>query len=478
MRIKKPEENHENMRLCGLIASNKLERIEKVTRLRTDTEKERMMIMQDHDAGLRNEPEATRIKKGNAPDPRYQRQHWEHNYGEIPKGWSFVTIGSLFRERKGRATTKKEFPLYSLTIEKGVTPKTERYERSFLLKDEEGNEFSIVRAGDFVINPMNLRFGAVAYSRASFPVLVSAYYNVLVPDREIIDSDFMESFLRSKEVMDLYERIAIGSLVEKRRIHLSILNETYIPLPPTDEQKAIGDLLNKWDRAIELMERLIAAKQKRRKWLSQQLVTGKRRLPGFVKPWRDVHLSDVFTNRIETNRPDLPLVAITGENGVVSRDDLERRDTSSEDKSTYLRICPGDIGYNTMRMWQGVCGLSKIEGIVSPAYTIVTPTNEVDGEFMALLFKSPAVVHLLHRHSQGLVKDTLNLKWRHFMEIRVAIPRKEEQQTIAAIFRLVDRELALLHARLDALCEQKKGLMQLLLTGKVRVRADEDGSRL
>ena len=154
---------------------------------------------------------------------------------------------------------------------------------------------------------------------------------------------------------------------------------------------------------------------------------------------------------------------------MVSRDALDRRDTSSEDKGAYLRICPGDIGYNTMRMWQGVCGLSRIEGIVSPAYTIVTPRDGIDGEFMALLFKSPAAIHLFHRHSQGLVKDTLNLKWRHFAEIKVQIPEKSEQQAIAHVFQTADRELALLRAQLDALREQKKGLMQKLLTGEVRV---------
>ncbi len=111
-----------------------------------------------------------------------------------------------------------------------------------------------------------------------------------------------------------------------------------------------------------------------------------------------------------------------------------------------------------------------MEGIVSPAYTIVTPKENVDAEFMALLFKSLPVVHLFHRHSQGLVDDTLNLKWRHFAEIKVTIPEKAEQQAITAVFKTADRELDLLRSQLDALREQKKGLMQQLLTGKIRVK--------
>ena len=121
-------------------------------------------------------------------------------------------------------------------------------------------------------------------------------------------------------------------------------------------------------------------------------------------------------------------------------------------------------------MWQGVCGLSQLEGIVSPAYTIITPKSSIDGEFMALLFKSLPAIHLFHRHSQGLVDDTLNLKWHHFSEIKVTVPDKPEQQAIAAIFRIADRELDLLRSQLSVLQEQKKGLMQQLLTGKVRVK--------
>jgi type I restriction enzyme, S subunit len=286
--------------------------------------------------------------------------------------------------------------------------------------------------------------------------------------KEGVDPSYLAYHLGSNSIIAWLEQNAVGQTM--LNLNTEIIGQLPIRLPSYAEQRKIAGTLAVWDKAIDHTERLIAAKLERRRWLMQQLLTDKRRLTGFTDPWRDAHLGDIFTNRIETNRTDLSLVAITGENGVVSRDALDRRDTSSEDKSAYLRICPGDIGYNTMRMWQGVCGLSQIEGIVSPAYTIATPRDDVEGEFMALLFKSSPVIHLFHRHSQGLVKDTLNLKWRHFAEIKVKIPGKTEQKAITAIFRLVDLELNLLRSQLDALREQKKGLMQQLLTGKVRVR--------
>jgi type I restriction enzyme S subunit len=286
--------------------------------------------------------------------------------------------------------------------------------------------------------------------------------------KDKFSNQYIRYALSSVAISRHINAVAKGSTF--REITLEDLRKINIPLPPSEEQKRIAAMLEMWDRSIDLTEHLIASKQERQRWLMQQLLTGKKRLPGFDKTWQTVHLGDVFANRVETNRTDLPLVAITGSGGVVSRHELNRRDTSSEDKSKYLRICPGDIGYNTMRMWQGVCGFSQLEGIVSPAYTIVTPKNRVDGEFMALLFKSLPTIHLFHRHSQGLVDDTLNLKWHHFSEIKVTVPDKPEQQAIAAVFRIAARELDLLRSQLSALQEQKKGLMQQLLTGKVRVK--------
>ena len=213
-------------------------------------------------------------------------------------------------------------------------------------------------------------------------------------------------------------------------------------LPPLPEQQKIADILGTWDEALEKLDALIAAKARRKQALMQQLLTGHRRLPGFSKPWVKSKLGELFLNRTENNRLDLPLLSITADQGVVSRDSLTKRDTSSEDKSKYLRIAPGDIGYNTMRMWQGVSALSSLEGIVSPAYTILTPTDRIDGKFAAHFFKLPHTISFFHRYSQGLVDDTLNLKFPAFAVIEVTVPTDvSEQRAIAAVLDTADAEL-------------------------------------
>jgi len=277
--------------------------------------------------------------------------------------------------------------------------------------------------------------------------------------------------LASPPIRHLLSRLATGTSNTMKNISKNDFLTLPFLLPPFEEQTEIARIFLAWQTATSLIKKLIVEKRKLRRALMQQLLSGKQRFPGFVGLWRTVRLGKVFSNRVEFNRVDLPLLSITSNGGIVNRNTVGRRDSSSKNKSCYLLICLGDIGYNTMRMWQGVSGLSALEGIVSPAYTVVTPDSCLDAEFMAVLFKYPPVINLFRRYSQGLVNDTLNLKYRNFSEITVTIPNKKEQTKIAIIFRSLDRELQFLQRELDALDEQKRGLMQQLLTGKKRVKA-------
>jgi type I restriction enzyme, S subunit len=176
--------------------------------------------------------------------------------------------------------------------------------------------------------------------------------------------------------------------------------------------------------------------------------------------WDEVPIGDVFAERREANRPDLELLAITSSRGVVKRDELEKRDTSNPDKAKYLRIAPNDIGYNTMRMWQGVSGVSPYEGIISPAYTVCIPNQKIDTRFAAYLFKFPPMVQVFRRFSQGLVDDTLSLKFDTFAKIKMPLPPLLEQQRISRALQRLDvtlevaRELELQARRLREIAMQ------------------------
>ena len=243
-----------------------------------------------------------------------------------------------------------------------------------------------------------------------------------------------------------------------------------IPLPPLPEQRQIAAVLGTWDRAIEQTADLLRTLRTRHRGLMHRLLTGQIRLPGYVGEWQEVKLGEVFKERNQSGYHNLQLLSITAERGVIHRNELEKRDSSNEDKSKYKRICPGDIGYNTMRMWQGRSAVSSHEGIVSPAYTIVTPKSNADVQFMGHLFKYPDMIHRFYRNSQGLVDDTLNCKFPEFTKVKASIPPAvAEQRAIADVLDASLREIRQHEAKLEALREQKRGLMQCLLTGQVRV---------
>lgn len=294
-------------------------------------------------------------------------------------------------------------------------------------------------------------------------------FAVRVTKQETILPQFLACQIQSAHAKNYFLSCA-KQTTNLASINSSQIKELPVLLPPLDEQRGIVHALSIWDASIEKTERLIAAKEKRKTGLMAELLTGRRRIGEFKTAWQSLHLGKLFQERVETNRGDLPLLSIAREEGVVPRSDMTRKDSSNEDKAMYLRICPGDIGYNTMRMWQGVSALSRYDGIVSPAYTVCIPGSKIDGKFASYLFKLPEVINLFYRHSQGLTSDTWNLKFHHFAEIRVRIPDIVEQVAIARVLALADEELVILQKQRKVLIQQKRGLMQKLLTGQWRVK--------
>jgi len=188
------------------------------------------------------------------------------------------------------------------------------------------------------------------------------------------------------------------------------------------------------------------------------------RFPEFrqAREWHVRSLGDLFAERQESGFTDLPLLSVTDKEGVIPQEQTNRRDSSNIDRSKYLRVVPGDIAYNTMRMWEGRSALVDLEGVVSPAYTVCKPRAESNSRFFSFYFKTPHVIENFKKLSQGLVKDTLNLKYGAFSKILALIPSPAEQQKIAECLTSLDELIEAEGRKLHALRTHKKGLMQNL----------------
>ena len=127
-------------------------------------------------------------------------------------------------------------------------------------------------------------------------------------------------------------------------LNAEILSAMPVTVPPLSEQKKITEILSTWDTAIEQTRKLINAKKRLKKALMQQLLTGKKRMKGFNKDWKEYSMGSLFKERKEAYFNHLPLLAITGNKGIIHASEIERKDSSNSDKSKYKRIMPGDIG--------------------------------------------------------------------------------------------------------------------------------------
>jgi type I restriction enzyme S subunit len=415
------------------------------------------------------------MSKRNEKRPGYKKTV----VGWVPEGWDIKPLGAFGEFSKGRGISNREKRREGLPC---ITYGEIYTEHDVVIKDfksfidpETAKISQRIKCNDILFAGSGETLDEIGKCAAyikNIPAYAGGDIIIFTPNG--VDSVYLSYSLNSDLIVRHRRKLGQGHSVV--HIYPTGLKTLHVPLPSLPEQRQIAEILSTWDRAIEQVEKLVEEKKKQRHWLSCQLLAGRRRLQGFTKPWKEYRLGELFNERVETGYQHLHLLSITREEGVIPRNDTDRKDTSSADKSRYLRICPGDIGYNTMRMWQGVSALSSLEGIVSPAYTVCTPKKGVDGEYMAYFFKLPKTIHLFYRYSQGLTSDTWNLKFRHFKEIKVHVPEYEEQKEIVRIIRACDEEIRLWKNMVNLYRKQKCGLMQKLLTGEWRVKPDREAA--
>jgi type I restriction enzyme S subunit len=168
--------------------------------------------------------------------------------------WEEKKLGDTICEVNERTSDFNKNPLFSLTIENGITEKTERYERSQLVTKDD-DLFKIMHPQNFATNPMNLRFGAVGYSKEKQDISVSGYYDVFSIDNNEC-SDFWYSYFKTDKILKKFDDAATGSLIEKRRVHFSVLKQLVFLQPNYKEKQKIGAFLSHVDSLIQAKTKL------------------------------------------------------------------------------------------------------------------------------------------------------------------------------------------------------------------------------
>lgn len=386
------------------------------------------------------------IRRGEVPEG-----YKKGKLGVVPEEWEETSFSSLFTSTSDYTDDLEKYPLYSLTIEDGVTPKTERYERSHLVKKEDS--YKIVRPNDYAYNPMNLRFGSVARHKGNSPVAVSGYYDIFTTVHKS-DLPFMDSFLTCDPMITYYNRVSTGSLVEKQRVHFSQFLEFVLPLPSINERAKIAAILTTQDKVIELKEKRLAEKQRQKKYLMQQLLTGKKRLPGFSKEWKSVRLRNTLNVCHGQNQRN-----VEQENGVYP-----------------ILGTGGEIGRTNDFLYDKPSILIGLKGSINKPMYMETPFWTIDTLFYCkiksgyhpkfLFFKFQSINWNKYDESSGI--PSLNAST--IGSVDIFAPEFPEQIAIAEVLSAADREIDLLRQDIEQEKQKKKALMQLLLTGIVRVK--------
>ncbi len=389
--------------------------------------------------------------------------------GWIPEDWEVVKLKEISIPIVEKVGTKKRTPM-SLSAGKGFVSQAQKFGKD--IAGKQYTNYICLPPSTFAYNKGNsLKYpqGCIYLQPFKEDVAVPNVFICFALNQKRCNNIFYEQlFKNNTHGKELFKYINSG-VRNDGLLNLNDNNfyETKLVLPPLKEQEKIAEVLSCWDDGIEVLEKLLEKKQLHKKALMQRLYSRKK--TKFDK--KIYKLGQLFTNRKETNCTNLELLSVCDGVGIIPRSQLNAKDNSNEDKSKYLKVCIGDIAYNTMRMWQGRCGVSNYLGIVSPAYTVCIPTEKINVNYMYYMFKTPHMIHDFWRFSQGIVEDTLNLKFNNFSIIKVEIPSKEVQQKIAEILNNCDEGIRLLDKKLEMLKLQKKGLMQKLLTGEIRVNA-------
>lgn len=422
------------------------------------------------------------LRKGQVPDGFKNTE-----IGIIPFDWKieslskYITNFSNGISIEGSNRPANEFEVGILKTSSVTSNGFKPSENKVILKDEDKKKLKI--------NPQK---GNLIVIRKNTPDLVGLvsyvdkdYHNLFLPDllwqTELsdveIDTKWLYYFLNTRYYKKIIKTLATGTSNSMPNISKTNYLKIKVFGPGLLEQTRISKIITTWDKAIELREKLIELKREQKKGIMQKYLTGKAKLPGFGGEWGYEKLKDILEVRKEKSQITsvLDLYSLTIEDGVTPKTDRYNREfLVKSDNKEYKITKQYDIVYNPANLRFGAIALNMIEKpvLLSPIYEILylKDTKKFDIKFISQLLTWDRQIKIFATKAEGTLVERMAVKIESFLNMQICVPLKiEEQKAIATLLDLYDKEVNLIKAELKALRRQKVGLMQLLLSGTVRV---------
>lgn len=377
--------------------------------------------------------------------PHTQTAYKDTTIGKIPADWEVKKLGDVIKLGNGKDykhLNNGDIPVW-------------------------GTGGIITYVDDYLFDGLSIGIGRKG--SIDKPVLLSGKFWTVdtlfyVNEFKGIEVEFAFNLFNSINWMKYNEATGLPSLSQKNILNIQI------PLPPLPEQKRIAEVLSTWDQAIQLTEQLIRQKEQRKKWLMQNLLTGKMRLKGFSGEWKECKLGDfIEESRIPSIHNDVNR-RITVKLNLKGVEKREVRGSEAEDATYFFIRKKGQFIYGKQNLHKGAFGIipEELDGFESsqdiPSFDF---KENVIPKFFLLFMSQEQFYKSLEKISTGTGSKRIHPE--NLYKVKVKFPSLEEQTAIAEILQTADKEIELLKAKAEQLKEQKKGLMQQLLTGKKRL---------
>ncbi|WOK09359.1 restriction endonuclease subunit S [Imperialibacter roseus] len=387
-------------------------------------------------------------------------------FPEFSGDWPTQALGYFIEERK--EISDEELPLYSLTIEKGIVAKSERYERSHLVNDE-GDAYKVMYENDFAFNPMNLRFGALARYKENSKVKVSKYYNIFYCN-DNGNPIFFENYLTSFKLIQFYDRMSTGSLIEKKRVHYLDFVHFKRHIPSLPEQQKIASFLTAVDSKLQALKKKKALLEQYKKGLMQKLFSQELRFKdenGKEFPeWEKKKLGEVAKvydgthqtpNYVEEGVPFYSVEHVTAnqfsETKFISEAVFIKENQRVElQKGDILMTRIGDIGTPRLIDWDVRASFYVSLALIKSKATI--NSKYLSHYINSNMFQNELWMRTIH------VAFPKKINLGEIGECFLELPSKNEQTKIANFLSAIDEKIEKVTAQIEKTEQWKKGLLQ------------------
>ncbi|WP_291441199.1 restriction endonuclease subunit S [Desulfovibrio sp.] len=394
--------------------------------------------------------------------------------GPLPEGWVRESLGKRLHEIKRPVKMRDECTYNLVTVKRNRGGAVKR-------DSLQGKEIKVksqfeVHSGDFLISKRQIVHGACALVPEELHgAIVSNEYAILGSKKDL-DLTFLRYLSETKFFQETCFHSSIGVHVEKMVFKLDRWLKWEFNFPSQKEQQKIARILSTWDAAITCTQKLLESSKQQKKALMQQLLTGRRRLPGHNGKWTPAYLKSLLREESKRNKKShiSLILSVTNHSGFVIQEEQFSKRVASKDISNYKIVENGQFAYNPSRI--NVGSFARLDAypkaVVSPLYTVFSIKNvaALATDYFMAWMRSDIASQRIALSTQGSVRDSVNFD--ALCALNILLPPLDEQKAIAKILTAADAIIAQYEAKLAHLQRQKKALMQQLLTGKIRVTPD------